>query len=84
MRIGIVCPYSISVPGGVQEQVLGLARALRSKGVAARVLAPTDGPPPDGWVTPLGSSLPTDSSGPSATRASTSCTSTNPWSPDRA
>lgn len=63
MRIGIVSPYSISVPGGVQEQVLGLARALRSKGVAARVLAPTDGPPPDGWVTPLGSSLPTPANG---------------------
>lgn len=63
MRIGIVCPYSISVPGGVQEQVLGLARALRAKGVAARVLAPTDGPPPDGWVTPLGSSLPTPANG---------------------
>ena len=25
MRIGIVCPYSLTVPGGVQAQVLGLA-----------------------------------------------------------
>ena len=32
MRIGIVCPYSLTVPGGVQEQVLGLGRALRAKG----------------------------------------------------
>lgn len=59
MRIGVVCPYSINVPGGVQEQALGLARALRGKGHLARVLAPSDGPPPDGWVTPLGNSIPT-------------------------
>ena len=63
MRIGIVCPYSISVPGGVQEQVLGLGRALRAKGHHARVLAPSDGPPPDGWVTPLGNSIPTAANG---------------------
>ena len=63
LRIGIVCPYSISVPGGVQEQVLGLGRALRAKGHHARVLAPSDGPPPDGWVTPLGDSIPTAANG---------------------
>ncbi|MCU1497211.1 MAG: pimA [Acidimicrobiales bacterium] len=63
MRIGIVCPYSISVPGGVQEQVLGLARALRAKGHPTRVLAPSDGPPPDGWVTALGNSIPTAANG---------------------
>ena len=55
----MVCPYSISVPGGVQEQVLGLARSLRAKGHPTRILAPSDGPPPDGWVTPLGNSIPT-------------------------
>jgi len=63
VRIGLVCPYSISVPGGVQEQVLGLARALRAQGHMARVLAPSDGPPPDGWVTPLGKSIPTAANG---------------------
>lgn len=63
MRIGLVCPYSISVPGGVQEQVLGLARALRHKGHPTRVLAPADGPPPDGWVTPLDNSIPTAANG---------------------
>lgn len=63
MRIGMVCPYSISVPGGVQEQVLGLARSLRAKGHPTRILAPSDGPPPDGWVTPLGNSIPTAANG---------------------
>ncbi|MBA3280856.1 MAG: glycosyltransferase family 4 protein [Acidimicrobiia bacterium] len=63
MRIGMVCPYSLSVPGGVQEQVLGLARALRVKGHPTRVLAPVDGPPPDGWVTSLGNSIPTVANG---------------------
>lgn len=63
MRIGLVCPYSISIPGGVQEQVLGLARALRQKGHPTRILAPSDGPPPDGFVTPLGNSIPTAANG---------------------
>ncbi|WP_426572699.1 glycosyltransferase family 4 protein [Aquihabitans sp. McL0605] len=63
MRIGMVCPYSISVPGGVQEQVLGLSRSLRAKGHPTRILAPSDGPPPDGWVTPLGNSIPTAANG---------------------
>lgn len=63
VRIGIVSPYSLSLPGGVQGQVLGLARALRRKGHEVRVLAPCDGPPPDAGVTPLGASLPTASNG---------------------
>jgi phosphatidylinositol alpha-mannosyltransferase len=63
VRIGMVCPYSISVPGGVQEQVLGLSRSLRAKGHPTRILAPSDGPPPDGFVTPLGNSIPTAANG---------------------
>lgn len=63
MRIGLVCPYSLTVPGGVQAQVLGLARALRAHGHPTRVLAPCDGPPPDAWVTPLGNSIPTAANG---------------------
>ena len=47
MRIGIVCPYSLSLPGGVQNQVLSLARSLRRRGHEVRVLAPCDGPPPE-------------------------------------
>ncbi len=58
VRVGLVCPYSLTVPGGVQAQVLGLARSLRALGVQARVLGPCDGPPPETWVTPLGVSIP--------------------------
>ena len=58
MRIGIICPYSLSVPGGVQMQALGLARTMRARGCSVRVLGPCDGAPPDVGVTPLGKSLP--------------------------
>ena len=63
MRIGLVCPYSLSLPGGVQTQVLGLARELRLRGHEARVLGPCDGPPPEPFVTPLGNSIPTAANG---------------------
>ena len=54
LRVALICPYSLSVEGGVQLQVLGLARALRGLGVDARVLAPSDGPPPEAGITSLG------------------------------
>ena len=54
MRVGLICPYSLTIPGGVQGQVLGLARSLRAQGHDTRVLGPCDGPPPDPGVTPLG------------------------------
>lgn len=54
----MICPYSLAVWGGVQLQVLGLARSLRAKGIDTQVLAPCDGPPPEPWVTPLGDSIP--------------------------
>jgi phosphatidyl-myo-inositol alpha-mannosyltransferase len=63
MRIGLVSPYSLTLPGGVQGQVLGLARVLRARGHEARVLGPSDGPPPEPWVTPLGNSIPTVANG---------------------
>jgi phosphatidyl-myo-inositol alpha-mannosyltransferase len=59
----MVCPYSLSVPGGVQAQVMGLSRELRKMGIEVRVLAPCDGPPPATFVTPLGNSLPTSANG---------------------
>lgn len=63
MRVGMISPYSLTVPGGVQGQILGLARSLRELGIDTRVLGPCDGPPPDAGVTPLGNSLPTASNG---------------------
>jgi phosphatidyl-myo-inositol alpha-mannosyltransferase len=63
LRIGLVSPYSLTVPGGVQAQVLGLARELRRRGHEARVLGPCDGPPPASFVTSLGNSLPTAANG---------------------
>jgi phosphatidylinositol alpha-mannosyltransferase len=63
VRIGLVCPYSLTIPGGVQGQVLGLARELRTRGHDVRVLGPCDGPPPDAGVTPLGRSVPTAANG---------------------
>ncbi|MFV0259007.1 MAG: glycosyltransferase family 4 protein [Acidimicrobiales bacterium] len=58
MRVGLICPYSLAVWGGVQAQVLALGRALRDRGVDTQVLAPCDGTPPEPWVTPLGNSIP--------------------------
>ncbi|MEO6570334.1 MAG: glycosyltransferase family 4 protein [Ilumatobacteraceae bacterium] len=63
LRVGMVCPYSLSIPGGVQAQVMGLARELRRGGHEVRVLGPCDGPPPASFVTPLGDSLPTSANG---------------------
>ena len=59
----MVCPYSLSIPGGVQAQVLGLSRELRRQGHEVRVLGPCDGPPPEPFVTPLGDSLPASANG---------------------
>jgi phosphatidylinositol alpha-mannosyltransferase len=55
MRIGVVCPYSFEVPGGVQAHVVDLARALRRLGHEVDVLAPADEdtPLPD-FVQPAG------------------------------
>jgi phosphatidyl-myo-inositol alpha-mannosyltransferase len=63
MRIGIVSPYSLTLPGGVQMQILGLARTLARRGHPVRVLGPCDGPPPESFVTPLGNSIPTAANG---------------------
>jgi len=63
LRIGIVCPYSLDVPGGVQSHVLDLARALIALGHCVSVLAPADderprdGPPLPAFVTPAGRAM---------------------------
>ncbi|WP_165608967.1 glycosyltransferase, partial [Mycolicibacterium fortuitum] len=41
MRIGMVCPYSFDVPGGVQSHVLQLAEVMRAGGHYVSVLAPS-------------------------------------------
>lgn len=40
LRIGMVCPYSLSVPGGVGNHVLGLAGYLTGSGDQVKILAP--------------------------------------------
>jgi phosphatidylinositol alpha-mannosyltransferase len=43
VRVALLCPYSLSRPGGVQGQVLGLAKALTAANHDVAVLAPCDG-----------------------------------------
>jgi phosphatidyl-myo-inositol alpha-mannosyltransferase len=52
LRVAIVCPYSLSRHGGVQGQVIGLARALQVIGHEAVVLAPADAPVKAPGLTP--------------------------------
>jgi phosphatidylinositol alpha-mannosyltransferase len=58
VRIALVCPYSWTVPGGVQSHVLGLAQALRERGHEADILAPADGPVDLPGFVAVGRSLP--------------------------
>ena len=44
MRVALVCPYSLSAPGGVQDQVVGLARALAGLGHDIEIVAPGELP----------------------------------------
>ena len=59
MRIGIVCPYTWEVPGGVREHVSGLAEALIELGHEVSVIAPADDDAelPD-YVVPAGRAVP--------------------------
>lgn len=63
MRIGLISPYSLTLPGGVQNQILALARVLGERGHRVRVLGPCDGAPPAAGITPLGASIPTAANG---------------------
>ncbi len=42
LRVALVCPYSLSRPGGVQGQVVGLARALGRRAHRTTVFAPME------------------------------------------
>jgi phosphatidylinositol alpha-mannosyltransferase len=59
MRIGIACPYSWDVPGGVQQHIRDLAEALIELGHEVSVIAPADEdrPLPD-YVVPTGAAIP--------------------------
>lgn len=56
MRIGLVCPYSWDVPGGVRSHIADLATTLMQHGHVVNVLAPCDADDPiPPWVTSGGS-----------------------------
>ncbi|MFM9137414.1 MAG: LLM class flavin-dependent oxidoreductase, partial [Actinomycetota bacterium] len=63
VELGNTAAHIHEIPGGVQAQVLGLAREMRRLGHEVRVLAPCDGPPPEPFVTPPGNSLPASANG---------------------
>ncbi|GAB11099.1 mannosyltransferase PimA [Gordonia araii NBRC 100433] len=58
MRIGMVCPYSFDVPGGVQAHVVELAQVFIERGHEVSVLAPAgDGVELPDYVVSAGSAL---------------------------
>lgn len=40
MKVGIVCPYDWSFPGGVRSHIQGLAAALDRRGIKVEIIAP--------------------------------------------
>jgi phosphatidylinositol alpha-mannosyltransferase len=59
VRIGIVCPYSFDVPGGVQFHVRDLAEYFLGEGHHASVLAPADDDTPlPSYVESVGRAVP--------------------------
>ena len=55
MRVGLVCPYSWDVPGGVQEHIRDLAEALIDLGHEVSVISPADDDTAlPGYVVPAG------------------------------
>jgi phosphatidylinositol alpha-mannosyltransferase len=59
VRVGIVCPYTWEVPGGVQEHVRDLAEALIELGHQVSVITPADEDAAlPGYVVPAGRAVP--------------------------
>jgi phosphatidylinositol alpha-mannosyltransferase len=59
MRIGIACPYSWDVPGGVQQHIRDLAETLIELGHDVSVIAPADEDRPlPPYVVPTGRAMP--------------------------
>lgn len=57
MRLALVSPYDLGVPGGVQSHVASLAGALRTAGDEVVIVAPGDGRGPFGGYAGTGGSL---------------------------
>lgn len=66
MRIGLICPYSLDVPGGVQTHVLDLAAELRRRGHHIAVLAPSRRTDLPAHITPTGGAIPVPYNGSTA------------------
>jgi phosphatidyl-myo-inositol alpha-mannosyltransferase len=59
VKIGLVCPYTWDVPGGVQEHIMGLAEALIDLGHQVSVISPADDDAPlPAYVVPAGRAVP--------------------------
>jgi phosphatidyl-myo-inositol alpha-mannosyltransferase len=59
VRIGIACPYSWDVPGGVQQHIRDLAEALLELGHEVSVISPADDDKPlPSYVVPAGKAVP--------------------------
>jgi phosphatidylinositol alpha-mannosyltransferase len=59
VRIGIACPYSWDVPGGVQQHIRDLAEALIGLGHDVSVISPADDDKPlPHYVVPAGKAVP--------------------------
>jgi phosphatidyl-myo-inositol alpha-mannosyltransferase len=59
MRVGLVCPYTWDVPGGVQQHVRDLAEALIASGHHVSVITPADDDAPlPSYVVPAGRAVP--------------------------
>jgi phosphatidyl-myo-inositol alpha-mannosyltransferase len=59
MKIGITCPYSWDVPGGVQQHIRDLAEALIDEGHSVSVISPADDDTPlPPYVTGAGRAVP--------------------------
>jgi phosphatidyl-myo-inositol alpha-mannosyltransferase len=59
VRIGIACPYSWDVPGGVQQHIRDLAETLIELGHEVSVIAPADEDRQlPGYVVPAGKAMP--------------------------
>ncbi|WP_350257392.1 glycosyltransferase family 4 protein [Scrofimicrobium sp. R131] len=57
MKIGIVCPYSFDVPGGVQFHIRDLTEELIRRGHLVSVLAPSEDPNPPAWLASTGGAM---------------------------